>query len=172
VGKALIAVAVGVALALPAAAPAKDDYFLQLCGRSGCKLVTDRIVAAALSQEVTDFGVPAAGQVAAPFFTVQYVPRAGVPISPTYRLPEAAIARTQATSAPEVADVLAQATAGIEPFSDARDAGFRWWPHACAAFIGLAAVVVWRRLRSPRGSSADRGTFPTPVGDGRHQRHP
>jgi hypothetical protein len=172
VRRILVALALGFALALPAVAPAKDEYSLELCGRSGCKLVTDRIVAAALSQEVTDFGVPAPGRVAAPFFTVRYLPREGVPISPTYRLPEAAIARTQATSSSEVAQIFERATAGIQPFSDARDAGFRWWPHAFAAVIGLAALVALRRLRSLGGSNDDRGAIPTPVRDGRHQRHP
>jgi hypothetical protein len=172
VRKGLVALGLGAALALPASVSAKDEYSLQLCGRSGCKLVTDRIVAAALSQEVTDFGMPAPARVSAPFFTVRYLPREGVPISPTYRLPEAAIARTQATSSPEVAQIFERATAGIQPFSDARDAGLRWWPHGFAAFIGLAAMVALRRLRSLGGSNDHRGAVPTPVRDGRHQRHP
>jgi hypothetical protein len=172
VRKALIPVALGVALAVPAVAPAKDDYSLRLCGRSGCKLVTDPFVAAALSQETDDFGVVAPAPVAPPFYTVQYVPKGGVPIGPTYRLSLAAIARTRATSAREVGGLFERATAGIEPFSEDRGGAFRWWPLAIATFIGLAAVVAWRRLRSPRGSSARRGAFPTPVRDGRYQRHP
>jgi hypothetical protein len=136
-----------IALALPATTAAKDDYWLKLCGESGCKLVTDRIVAAALSQETGEFGVVAPARVSSPFFTVQYVPKGKPPIPPIYRLAEAAIARTQATSEPRVAAVFAKATAGVEPFSTPRDGGFQWWPVVAVVCIGVTAAAGWRRLR-------------------------
>jgi hypothetical protein len=146
----IAAVAVSVALALPATTVAKDEYWLKLCGETGCKLVTDRIVAAALSQETDDFGVVAPARVTSPFFTVQYVPAGRAPIAPTYRLPAAAIARTQATSEPRVAEVFAKATEGVEPFSTPRHSSFHWWPVAAAVSIGLVAVGAWHRLANSR----------------------
>jgi len=41
-----------------AAAEAKDEYWAQICGRSGCKIVKDRFVGAALTTEANRRAMP------------------------------------------------------------------------------------------------------------------
>jgi hypothetical protein len=128
--------------ALPSGAAAKDEYALELCGASGCKVVRDPIVAAALAQATEDFGVAVPAQLESPFFTVRYVPPTGT----TYRLAESAIAELQSGSEPRVVDVFDRAVAGIEPFG-VRDDGARWWAVAAIVGVGLAVIVVAKRAK-------------------------
>jgi hypothetical protein len=66
---------IGAALAVPAAG-AKDEYWTQICGQSGCRIVKDRFVAAALTSEAEEHGSKVRGSPGVPAYTVRYPARA------------------------------------------------------------------------------------------------
>src|SRR5205823_4950410 len=61
-------------------AGAKEEYWAQICGRSGCKIVKDRFVAAALTSEAEEHGSKVRRSEGVPAYTVRYaVPNSGGP---------------------------------------------------------------------------------------------
>jgi hypothetical protein len=135
--------AIGVLLisALAAPAGAKDEEWTQICGRSGCKNVTERLVAAALTSEAEEQGSTIRTSLLAPAYTVRYVaPDSGEPFGPTYWLTAREIDFTIRSSQASVSRLFVDAKAGVQPFRAAGLNRTSSWDHSLA--LGSTVVVM------------------------------
>jgi hypothetical protein len=138
------------ALAAPAAG-AKDEYWTQICGQSGCKIVKDRFVAAALTSEAEEHGSRVRRASGVPAYTVRYaVPNSGKPTGPTYWLTTDAIEFMIRNSQASVSDLFVRARAGVRPFPAANVHRAGSWERFVAlggavSVIVVAALLLYRR---------------------------
>jgi hypothetical protein len=114
----LIAAVACLIVALSASlAGAKDEYWAQICGRNGCKIIKDRFVAAALTSEAEEHGSRRRALDAGSAYRVRYaVPRSARPTGLSYWLTTKRIAFLIRQSQPSVAALFTRARAGVRPF--------------------------------------------------------
>lgn len=149
---ALVGVVVVALCAAPAAA-AKGGYWVRICGESGCKVVKDRLVGAALSSEAETRGSTVRFPSRGPAYSVRYViASSGEPTGRTYWLTSETIDFLIDSSQPSVGELFVRATAGVRPFPGASSPSstpWVWLIGAGGTIAGLVAVVLlrWRRVR-------------------------
>jgi hypothetical protein len=103
------------------AAGAKDEYWAQICGSRGCKLVKDRLVAAALTSEAQERGSRARSSAEGPAYTVRYaLPNSGKTVAPAYWLATDEIEFLISHSQASVSELFIRAKAGVQPFPSAK----------------------------------------------------
>jgi hypothetical protein len=152
----VLAMVMLVALCAAAAADAKGGYWLRICGESGCKVVKDQLVGAALSTEAETRGstvrFPSRGAV----YSVRYViAPSGEVTGRTYWLTTETIDFLIASSQPSVGKLFVRATADVRPFPGASSSAAEsstswvWVVGAGGAIAAVVAVVLlrWRRVR-------------------------
>ena len=138
---ALVAHVALVALAAPAAA-AKDEFWVRICGENGCKLVKDRLVAAALSSEAEELGTKVRTSLGVPVYRVRYAaPGSGHPTGPTYWLAGRSIKFTIESSQRSVSNLFVRATTGVRPFAPTNHQSKDWKWFTAAGGAGVAALT-------------------------------
>lgn len=152
----VLAVVILVVLCVVSAAIAKGGYWLQICGESGCKVVKDQLVGAALSSEAETRGSTVRFPSRGPVYSVRYViASSGEVTGRTYWLTTETIDFVVDSSQPSVGKLLARATAGVRPFPGASSSAaesstsWAWLVGAGGALAALFAAVLlrWRRVR-------------------------
>jgi hypothetical protein len=140
-------------------AGAKEEYWAQICGQSGCKIVKDRFVAAALTSEAEEDGSKVRRS-PAPAYTIRYaVPKSGTPTGPTYWLTTDAIEFTIRFSQASVSDLFIRAKASVRPFPAANVQRASSWGRFVAlggavAVIFVVALLAYRRAGIVRRAHA------------------
>lgn len=133
---------ISTALTSPTAG-AKEEYWAQICGRSGCKIVKDRFVAAALTSEAEELGSKVRSSRGVPAYTVRYaVPSSGEPTGPRYWLGTDAIELLIHHSQPSVSDLFIRAKAGVKPFPAVNAHRSRSWGRVVALGAVISLIVV------------------------------
>jgi hypothetical protein len=152
---ALVSLVALAALAAPTAA-AKEDFWVRICGENGCKLVKDRLMAAALSSEAEDVGTKVRRSPSVPVYSVRYVaPDSGNPTGPTYWLAARNIEFTIDSSQRSVRNLFVRAAAGVRPFAPTNHQSNHWkWFSAAsgtgAAVLASTLVLIRRSRRAGR----------------------
>jgi hypothetical protein len=153
----LLAAAAGLLISTALTAPAagaKEEYWAQICGRSGCKLVKDRFVAAALTSEAEEHGSKARSSPGAPAYTVRYaVPNSGEPTGPKYWLKTDEIEFMIRHSQASVSDLFIRAKAGVRPFPAANAHRAGSWGLFVALGAAVSVLVAVALLLFRRGGS-------------------
>jgi hypothetical protein len=139
------------ALAAPTAA-AKEALWVRICGDNGCKLIKDRLEAAALSSEAEELGTKVRTSLGVPVYSVRYVaPDSGHPTGPTYWLAARDIEFTIDSSQRSVGNLFVRATAGVRPFAPTSHQSNHWtWVTAgggTGAAVLASALLLFRRSR-------------------------
>jgi hypothetical protein len=133
---------ISTALTSPTAG-AKEEYWAQICGGSGCKIVKDRFVAAALTSEAEELGSKVRSSRGVPAYTIRFaVPSSGEPTGPRYWLGTDTIELLIHHSQPSVSDLFIRAKAGVKPFPAVTHRSRSWGRVvALGAVISLIVVV-------------------------------
>ena len=165
----VIAVVTAAFLASPPPALGKEDYAVRVCGSSGCEVVGDPVVEAAIFGEAERYGAVADDRFVrsyyqGAYFTVRLVAPDGDAFGKEYDVPVARIRETQASSDPEVAEPLEQATSGIEPYSVAGEEEASVWPWIAgvAGMVAAGTVALRRARRRLRAHGASRSRIQPP----------
>jgi hypothetical protein len=142
---------ISAALTVPAAG-AKEEYWAQICGRSGCKIVKDRFVAAALTSEAEEHGSKVRSSLGVPAYTVRYaVPNSGELTGPTYWLKADEIEFMIRHSQASVSDLFIRAKAGVRPFPAAKAHPAGSWGRPVALGAAVSVIVIVALLLFRRG---------------------
>jgi hypothetical protein len=132
---------VALAALLAPTAVAKGEFWVRICGENGCKLIKDRLAAAALSSEAEEFGTKVRSP-DAPVYSVRYVmPDSGHPTGPNYWLAARSVEFTIDSSQQSVRHLFVQATRGVRPFPSGRHQSNHWKWFAAGAGIGAAVLA-------------------------------
>jgi hypothetical protein len=152
---ALVSLIALAALAAPTAT-AKEEFWVRICDENGCKLVKDRIVAAALSTEAEEFGTRVRASPGVPVYSVSYAaPDSGHPTGPTHWLAARSIEFTIRSSQASVSDLLVRATTGIRPFAPTSHESNHWQWFTAGGGAG-AAILASTLLPFRRSTRANR----------------
>jgi hypothetical protein len=153
---ALVSLVALAALAAPTAA-AKGEFWVRICGDNGCKLVKDRLVAAALSSEAEEVGTMVRTSLGVTVYSVRYAaPDSGRPTGPTYWLAERDIEFAIDSSQRSVSNLFVRATAGVRPFAPTSHHANHWKWFTVGGGTGaavLASTVLLFRRSSRAGGS-------------------
>jgi hypothetical protein len=153
---ALAGLLAGAAFAVPTAG-AKGEFWARICGESGCKVIKDRLVGAALTGEAEQHGSKVRTSPGVPAYTVTYtVPKSGKPTGPKYWLTTDRIEFTIHSSQRSVSDLFIRATAGVRPFAAARGHRATPWGRFVALGGAGAGIVLVALLRSRRRAATRR----------------
>ena len=151
---ALVSLVALAALAAPTAA-AKEEFWVRICGENACKLVKDRLLAAALSTEAEELGTKVRTSLGVPAYSVRYAaPGSGHPTGPPYWLAARSIEFTIDSSQRSVRSLFVRATTGIRPFPYSSHQANHWkWFTAeggTGAAVLASTLLLFRRSRRGR----------------------
>jgi hypothetical protein len=158
-----------VVVSLAAASPvgAKEEYWAQICGQSGCKVIKDRFVAAAFTTEAEERGSSVRRSADAAYKVRYVIPQSGQTTGPTHWISAKTIDFIVRSSQPSVSDLLIRARSGVEPFPAASNGADRraWAGVLVASALGVILVGVWlskrrvlrKRLLAGESSSSSHG---------------
>jgi hypothetical protein len=125
---------------------------VQICGESGCKVVKDQFVAAALGTEAENRGSTVQFPSRGSAYSVRYVDASSREVTGrTYWLTTKTIDFLIDSSQPSVGKLFLRATAGVRPFPGEPSSSTSWvWFVGAGGVIAMVivfALLRWRRVR-------------------------